>query len=516
MAKSTSGLSDRGFAAMLQADAPFAAGLQAVAKQFQLSPRDTANLLEGIVKHSVPALRRATYFEDAQEASGGHIKRMSVIPEITDFRERLPARYHNLPVDPRNANSLSAMPKQSYPGRLSQEEYDLVKHVAATNPTFEQALIATGLAKRGIGKNQAAVLKMPRKPISREGYASALGYMYRDMLIPALEGAPAYYRSISSADGFDQTRIANKSSRIPREVYQAAAMLDTIDVSPTFRTVSPTSSRKMKSIPGASSVAIRPDSYQVASLTLDDFRAGRELDSSAGYRFGFDEDRHDDGSIYKIINRSGYTDLLGMRGNNTFGDGRGGNAKSPRMMLINVGDRLLAKDSAGNLVFTDDGPARDDDTRRALTAMFERRADLPYRHAGVDSVYKYPVVEYGDGARYVPTNVKGTNIVLSREDVYRQASLPFLQKYGVNVFDNLMNMDTEFSTVETMTKRTEARNRMMTPSVPMTELGGRMPSKNRIAFVDLSSVSGLDGAMMFMPGFIPGDNATIRAPGIKG
>lgn len=67
-----------------------------------------------------------------------------------------------------------------------------------------------------------------------------------------------------------------------------------------------------------------------------------------------------------------------------------------------------------------------------------------------------------------------------------------------------------------MTKRTEARNRLLTPSVPMAELGGKMPAKNRIAFVDASSFSGLDGAMMFMPGFIPGGDATLRAPGIKG
>jgi len=85
-----------------------------------------------------------------------------------------------------------------------------------------------------------------------------------------------------------------------------------------------------------------------------------------------------------------------------------------------------------------------------------------------------------------------------------------------------------FSTADKSNKNLEARNRDLTPTVPIERLGGRLPSKSKIAFVDLKSiegllpgqkkdeVTGLDGASFFMPGYIPGNNATFRVGGMKG
>lgn len=67
-----------------------------------------------------------------------------------------------------------------------------------------------------------------------------------------------------------------------------------------------------------------------------------------------------------------------------------------------------------------------------------------------------------------------------------------------------------------MNKAIEARNRNMTPSQQIDVLGGKMPDADKIAFVDLKQLTGHDGSGFFMPGYVPGENATFRAAGIKG
>ena len=79
-----------------------------------------------------------------------------------------------------------------------------------------------------------------------------------------------------------------------------------------------------------------------------------------------------------------------------------------------------------------------------------------------------------------------------------------------------MSPDDIYETQEQLNKQLEARNRDLTPSVPIEQLGGRLPSQDRIAFVDMKSITGHDGSSFFMPGYIPGKNATYRVGGQKG
>lgn len=384
---------------------------------------------------------RDEYWRDARHASSGVIKREDIVPDLDDFRKRLPSRYHSLPLDPRRSDTIHTI-TQDLNGTLSAEEYRLVREVAAQNPTFERALTAIGLAERKATGKHAGILHMPKEPITKAQYAQALGVMYRDELIPALEGAPAYFRNISSMSGYDQLRLASKNSRVPSDVYSAAKQLDAIDVSPTFVSAHIVPKGKMVRVNSGSLSRVSHDVYQIPSLTLTDFQAGVLPEIKGRSKIGFDTTRYDEGSMYKFLNRSAFTDLLGLHGHNTFGDGSKTDASKPRMMVINMGDRLLETDSEGRLVFESGRPVQNRETAATLARMFERTETLTYPRNGVEEEYKYPVVEHGEGdrkVRYVPTTIKGTNVILGREDAFKEGALPFLQKYGVNVFDNLMS-----------------------------------------------------------------------------
>ena len=101
------------------------------------------------------------------------------------------------------------------------------------------------------------------------------------------------------------------------------------------------------------------------------------------------------------------------------------------------------------------------------------------------------------------------------EEQYRKTSKSSLETYGANIFDNFEDPNTVYDYYENANKIFEARNRNLTPSIPFSEVGGRIPKTSKIGLVDLKSVFGIDGAMFAMPGYIPGQNATIRMPGMN-
>ena len=529
----TSTQGDFGYVKQLQQNVPFAKGAAAMAKAYGLSDDQMRTLLSGVVQHAVPYYQRADYWRQAESGSNRQLKYgFNADERITDFRKRLPARYHDLPKDPKQ---ITVDERDLLKGQLTSKEYNLVKMVAAQNPSFEQALIATGHATRGriveeIDGEQipkkAGVLHMPSRPISRQAYAEALGYMYSKMLLPALEGAPAYLSDLSSSDAHTQMTQAAKSSRVPHEVYQAAQKLDSINISPVFRNwEQPASYAVDKDASIAISTdapPIRPDRFQIFSLTRSDFSKGVKLDKSAGYvPVNAKDDRRQHPSINKVYERSLYTDMLGLYGNNTYGNRSKTEAGMPKMLLIDTHDEILATDENGRLIF-EDGQAKGN--TKALEEIrdqiFKPNRELSYVYNGQEHKYRYAARQYGDTDRtdnfYVPTNIKGSNIFMAREDAWAEMAKRSLEKYGVNIYDNFVDQNMLYETEQPIGKGVEARNRLLTPSVPFSEVGGRMPDKNKVAFVAMESFAGLDGAMLFMPGYVPGGDATIRAPGIKG
>lgn len=542
--------------AELQNHPSFSPAFKAAAKKYNLSAEQQSSLLNAVVRQATPAMYNRDHQIEAATASSGAIKVHGAIPDISDFRERLPARYNSIDnnltptsqsvIDEKNTKS------KMYEGDLTAAEYKKVKKLASENKTFERALVASGLARRttdvlevgkpGSGQTMptAGILEMPQKPISRMQLAQAMGYMFSNELVPALEGAPAYYHPITSGKARDARSIANKNSTVPSEVYAAAEVLDSIDVDPVLselptQSVIAEAAKQKQTIALTSKVGkIKPNMYQVMSLTYDDFAKGKVIDTQGETQNLFDTAPRGT-SVNKIISQSLYTDLIGMHGNLTNGSGGKENIAKPLMLQMDLSDRLFETDSTGAYVFEDGAPKQKQETRDLIAQMFKRSGEMKYTRNGKEETYHYPVRDYGKNGRYVPTNVKDGKIDLVEESAFLQASRPYLEAFGVNVFDNFMGEDSlpdgrDFRTLEEFSKTFEARNRLLTPGVPISSLGGKVPEMNKVAFVRMKDVlsraesdakadkteTGLDGAMFFMPGYIPGGDATVRAPSVKG
>lgn len=541
------------FAMSLQKDAAFNTAFNAAAKEFNLSGDQQSALLNAIVRQAVPAMYNSDHHRAAVKASGGTIRDHGVVPDIDSFRERLPARYDSIDdhLTPTKQETINENRKM-YEGNLSPLEYNKVKKLAAENKTFERALVANGLARRTTGVKQtssgkmpvAGVLEMPEQPISRMQFAQTLGYMFTDELVPALEGAPGHYHPITSSEARDTRSIANKNSTVPAEVYAAAKELDSIDVNPVVGKL-PAHSAVAQAAQQGKTVAltsnlgkIKPNMYQVMSLTYDDFTSGKVIDTQGEVQNLYDNTARGT-SVNKIISQSLFTDLIGMHGNLSNGSGGKTNIEKPLMLQMDLSDRLFETDSTGATIFENGAPKQNQETRELISEMFKRTGEMKYMKDGEERTYHYPVRDYGKNGRYVPTNVKDGKIDWIEESAFLQASRPYLEKFGVNIFDNFMGEDSmpdgsSFATLEKFSKTFEARNRLLTPGVQMSHLGGKMPSMDKVAFVSMSDIfsreeidkldkgkidkteTGLDGAMFFMPGYVPGGDATVRAPSVKG
>lgn len=198
----------------LQNHPSFAPAFKTAAKRYSLSSEQQETLLNAIVRQATPAMYNRDHLMSATVASGGAIKVHGSVPDISDFRERLPARYNSIDnnLTPTSQSVIDEKNEKSkmYEGNLTDAEYKKVKQLASENKTFERALVASGLARRTtdvleVGKPgsrqtmpTAGILEMPKSPISRMQLAQAMGYMFSKELVPALEGAPAYYHPITS------------------------------------------------------------------------------------------------------------------------------------------------------------------------------------------------------------------------------------------------------------------------------------------------------------------------------
>lgn len=519
-----------GHATSLMQDEVFGKAYAATAEKYGLNESQSTKLLAGITRRIVPAMRNDDIVNAAIRDSKGSMQREDFVPAITNFRQRMPERYRNLPSDFSPTKKIPESKKAMYEGDLTHEEYNKVKMIAEHNSAFERSLARAGVARRGFavenGVRKAGVLQMPAEPISRKQYAEALGYMVTEELVPALEGAPAFYHPIASMKAEDQKAIAAKNSKTPAAVYSAMSDLDTINVDPILM---PKGSSSQSTFTGPAvaltgkGVHVNPDMYQIQSLTYEDFVGGKVLDTKAETQSVFD-DKAAGRSVNKIIYQSGYTDLLGLHGNLSNGEGGKENSASPIMMQIDMSDAIRKKDADGNIVFENGAPVIDETAKDLVAKMFEKTETYTYTRNGKEETYQYPMATFGEnGVRYVPTNVKDGKITLAREADYLAAAKPWLEELGVNPFDAFESFNGEYADVNKFSKAFDMRNRNNTPSVPIASLGGAMPKSNQIAFIDDSVIKGLvpdnqayDGAFFVMPGYIPGEAGVVRAPGLKG
>lgn len=512
----TGAKSDASLQNYLQKHTTFSQAYNAFAKQYGLSEAMQRELSSAIIKLAVPAFNRADYIAQARQNAFGQLQKVTQVPQFTSWKDRLPERFQNIPDVPQLQSRKQIKANPNLKGSLSASDYEVVRRVAAENPTFERALTMAGVATRRVHDGKASQLIMPTKPISKEEYAIALGYMDKDLFRPGLEGAPMYRRSLIDADRYNQQALANKTSRVPTEGFSAFDALKGIGVDPVYTRApqrirynySPEQSSSLRS-----AVSVRPDMYQVQSLTWDDFRKGVMLGNDAPKQSIYDE-RPAGTSVNKMISRSVFTDLLGMHGHNTYGNGSTTDRGVPLMLQLDLSKMQFATKPDGSLEYGKDGlPVQNAETKKLVEDLFSPRASITSAKGGE---YRYPVVPYGEHGNYVPTNIKNGVIWMAEENAYRAASQRFIDKYGVNAFDNLIAQDQEFDAAKTLNKSIEARNRDLTPSVPFAEIGGRMPAASKIGFTDLKGVMGLDGGGWIMPGYIPGEAGTIRSVGIKG
>jgi hypothetical protein len=222
---------DAAYEAILKANSPFGKAMSSVSRRFNLSEKQTSDLLRGVIGLVTPSFARDDFYQTAIEQSKGALKRFSILPEYATYKERMPEKYRNFPNIPISVPFSTGSRRKAYQGNISDTDYDLIQKVAAKYPAFENALAMAGVARRGTINGKSGQLIMPNKPISEAEFATALGFLDRDILRPALEGAPMHRHSLLNSDDYEQLAMARKTSRTPTEVFGALRELERIPVS---------------------------------------------------------------------------------------------------------------------------------------------------------------------------------------------------------------------------------------------------------------------------------------------
>ena len=137
----------------LDLDSGFAAGQRAMMQHFGLSEAQMRLMQESVVR-SQPNQIRIDYARNAVRYSGGAMKKVGVIPQYMTYQERLPAFYQGLSNQPQTT-TLSPDERQALQAEVSDEQWKTIRSIAASNPSFEKALIMAGLAQRTV-HNKAA------------------------------------------------------------------------------------------------------------------------------------------------------------------------------------------------------------------------------------------------------------------------------------------------------------------------------------------------------------------------
>lgn len=493
----------------------YQSGSNEIAKRYQLSQNQINALTKSFVRMA-PVVRNRDFLDQLTQASNGQIQKTLNPINYSSYRERLPDFYKKIADTP----TLSTQKEiNAISGRLTSGQYALVKYLAEQNATFERALVSQGLARRTSVDGKAGTLQMSETPISRRSLAKAIGSLHRDYFIPALEGDPGHHIPIGTVDARDAQRLALRNSKDVSNAYAAFDALAPLGIQPLYVENKKPSFRAKDFVNLDSATRIRPERYQIMSLTLDDFKKGVVLDPTKDVQSEFEE-RARGVSVNKMIQSSIYTRLAGLFGDRTLGNGQKTDYGTPKIIQIDMTNDLLAKNKNGKIVYEKGVPVENEETQKIIAQMLSPTQTITGKRLnGEPYSYNYPVMMRGEGdnqLRYVPTNAKGGVITAMLENDFLRITRKSIEETGANVLDNYVKADTSYETLEKLNKQLEARNRLLTPNTPIEQLGGNIPSPSKIAFVDLKSFTGHDGSSFFMPGYIPGDNATFRVGGFKG
>lgn len=352
---------------------------------------------------------RRDYINNAINRSAGAMKNISVLPAYSNYQERFPELYRDLPTNPQNQSAAEIRTNNTIRGNLTTAEYELVRKIAASNPAFEKALRMNGMARRESVNNVAGSLLMPSSPISRQRLAAAIGALHKDVLIPALEGTPSYYRPISSQKAEDQQRISNSNSADVLDAISAMNQLSSLGILPIYRQPMNAKPKESFSVVSEAAPYVKPHQYQIMSLTLEDFKKGVLLDPKQEAQTIYEE-RPRGVSTNKMIGESSFTRLIGMHGHNTLGNGSKIKNDHPAMIQIDLSQSMFEKDKNGELVWENGQPKMSAQGKKEVGEMF-----IPAK--GKD----YPIIPWGGKDPYVPVTAKNGVVTAVREQDYISA-----------------------------------------------------------------------------------------------
>lgn len=342
----------------------------------------------------------------------------------------------------------------------------------------------------------------------------------------ALEGAPAFMKNLADRSGFVQQQLGDKSSRVPSETKQIGRALADIDITPVI----PHSNKPRRSAfknwtSIDSEIAVRPDQFQIQSLTLRDFMSGKFLPASGPVKYTYnddDENFDERTSKYIFLSQSAMTDRVGLHGHNTFGNGSKTDNSRPSLIRVDFGNDMFAKDDSNNLIYGDDGlPMRNAKSEALFNKILQHNKKIAYTFDGQQREYSYASITpdgYEEGFVPVATRANGTMIML-REDVFTRTTKEDLERMGVSALDNYVPQNYRFKNKTEMFKTKEAVNRSLTDSVKISDLGRAELTPEdvmkRMAFVDFGAFvkdgdTALDGTSFAAPGVLPAGAAVIR------
>lgn len=486
-------------------------------------------LLESIAQVTVPTYMQGRYYDMARKYSSGVLRDRIEMNKYTSFRDRLPQSLKDIPSAPVTMSSDKIA--KAYHEVLSEKEFSNFVDLARSNNSVRNALVELGYGKYGMLHGKAGSFNIvPRENFTKQSMATIVDNILYRQLKPALEGNPIYYTSWGAEDERGKTTIANRGNKLAIDAYEALPILQQItgDLAPLHL-----SDAKQKFSSGAMTVSAgrvkrgSRESYVVPALTYSDFKNAKMPEND---RVVYDDKTTNglDGKSYFVsLQRSRMTELAGMKGNNTFGNGIIGNiaenpemAKGLPMLMIDFSSNVLEKDKDGNLSWTKNGDlVRNKETEKAITDLLTPKKYFNYNYNGKAREYWYPAITRknadNEEETYVPVSVKNGKAILISEEQYAKESKSYLENYGRNIFDNYADPDFKYEYLENANKVFEGRNRLLTPSVPFAEVGGRIPKSDKTAVVDMKAAFGIDGSMFMMPGYIPGGNAVIRMPALN-
>lgn len=486
-------------------------------------------LLESIAQVTVPTYMQGRYYDMARKYSSGVLRDRIEMNKYTSFRDRLPQSLKDIPSTPVTMSSDKIA--KAYHEVLSEKEFSNFVDLARSNNSVRNALVELGYGKYGMLHGKAGSFNIvPRENFTKQSMATIVDNILYRQLKPALEGNPIYYTSWGAEDERGKTTIANRGNKLAIDAYEALPILQQItgDLAPLHL-----SDAKQKFSSGAMTVSAgrvkrgSRESYIVPALTYSDFKNAKMPEND---RVVYDDKTTNglDGKSYFVsLQRSRMTELAGMKGNNTFGNGIIGNiaenpemAKGLPMLMIDFSSNVLEKDKDGNLSWTKNGDlVRNKGTEKAITDLLTPKKYFNYNYNGKAREYWYPAITRknadNEEETYVPVSVKNGKAILISEEQYAKESKSYLENYGRNIFDNYADPDFKYEYLENANKVFEGRNRLLTPSVPFAEVGGRIPKSDKTAVVDMKAAFGIDGSMFMMPGYIPGGNAVIRMPALN-